>query len=226
MKLLAVLAISTVTLGSVSLANADQLNQNPEGSFIFRAGMAGVMALPETSKIKNSNGFKVKTKSELTGALSLTYLFAPNMGIQLSGTLPSDLDQDWKYGKKKARIDKLNYQQTALTLQYYIDTGSSWQPYLGLGASYNRFDPKLSKEAKMAGIKKATSDSTVSPIGEIGVDYYFNQNWLVNASVSYTPTTYQDKATGVDSTTGKTTSAKVKYDFSPVVARLNIGWRF
>ncbi len=225
MKLLAVLAVSTVTLGSVSLANADQLNQNPEGSFIFRAGMAGVMALPESSKIKNSsNGTKVKTKSELTGALSLTYLFAPNMGIQLSGTLPSDLDQDWKNSKGGLRLDKLNYQQTALTLQYYIDTGSSWQPYLGLGASYNRFEPKLTKLEKVIGLTKATSDSTVSPIGEVGVDYYINQNWLVNASVSYTPTTYHQKTTAVDS--GKTVSAKMKYDFSPMVARLNIGWRF
>ena len=75
-------------------------------------------------------------------------------------------------------------------------------------------------EAKHPG-SKFSVDNKISPVGEVGIDYYFNSHWLVNASLSYTTMTLTATAKGAD-----INGEKNKYDFSPVVARLNIGYRF
>ena len=206
-------------------ADTNHLYDLPEGSFIFQGGVTFVAAYPDTTDVISFLPFKkVETKSQLSGALSLTYLFSPDFGIELSGTLPTNLGQTFLPSYAKKRTDTLDYRQTSLALQYYSSFEHGWQTYLGLGISYQQFDPKISALGKQNNYKRITTDSTLSPFGEIGVNYYFNQHWLVNASISYAPTTIKDKAIYIYGNTEEEDS--IRYDFSAMVIRLNMGWRF
>ena len=217
---LAITAAATISGQAV----ADNFNLNNAGHWIVRGGAAEVMPIPQETRVSGGttdSTSKAKNKKSFTGALSLTYLATPHLGLQLAATIPAPLTQEAKeidlnFGK----TESLRYQQTALTAQYYFMPNSQWQPYIGFGIAYNRFNAKIASQYKYAG-EKFSVGSKMSPIAEAGMDYYINSHWLVNASLSYTTMKVNQK---YKSDNGD--RATYKYDFSPVVARLNIGYRF
>ena len=223
-KSLITLAITASAATLSGQAVAGNFNFNNAGHWIVRGGAAEVMPIPQETKVSGTGvepSTKAKNKKEFTGALSLTYLTSPHIGFQLAATIPASLTQDAK--EKNVNLGKsesLQYQQAALTAQYYFMPNSQWQPYVGLGVAYNRFDVKVNSVYKSIGTKFSVG-SKISPIAEAGVDYYINSHWLVNASLSYTTMKLRQKLKDDDDN-----SATFKYNFSPVVARLNIGYRF
>lgn len=197
-------------------------NSNERSGWILRGGVAGIAIYPEKNKVRGSavENPRLTTKSDYTGALSLTYITDNSIGIELASTLPFSLSQEFSGDNvPHTKFDSLKYQQTTLTAQYYFTPHKAWNPYVGLGAAYNSFEPKLGRQAKQEGYKgkKATQ---ISPVIQAGMDYNLNEDWLINASLAYSRMTAKSDVSGAG------TTREIKYDFNPFIARINIGWRF
>ena len=91
-----------ITVAFATLANqaiAASSDQENSGSWIIRGGIAEVIPVPQEVKVKPLTddaagpGTKYKRNKAFTGSLSLTYLLTPNFGLQISGTLPTSIDQ-------------------------------------------------------------------------------------------------------------------------------------
>ena len=215
------------TYGGHYVYDKSSVAYNPAGSWTVRAG--AIWADFATTSSRTTDGFKPRYNSVTSGAASLTWMLADHFGIDLQVNYPYKptirLKDRSGTNYKLGTVDVM--MPTLLAHYYFADPTSRWQPYIGMGVNYTIFyDTSPSSFAKKnAGAKSFDIDNSWGLTGQVGLDYYFTKNWLVNASVSYSDVSSTLKLKGVDEN-GTAMKENVRTNLDPWVYRLNIGWTF
>ncbi|ROS05272.1 outer membrane protein [Sinobacterium caligoides] len=196
------------------------------GDMIVRFGAVKVAPNVDSGPVSLNGAptFKgVEVSDDTQFGISGTYMLAPTVGIELLAATPFEHDITLEEGVK---VGSTKHLPPTLSVQYYPlgASQSKWQPYLGLGVNYTTFfsesvDPEL--EAALGAPAEMELDDSWGLAGQVGVDYYINDKWLINASAMYA-----DINTSATITADNGNVAKVDADLDPWVYRLNVGYKF
>lgn len=185
-------------------AGLAQVNPNDSSSDLYASGFAGA---GNTVSVGNATGL----------AINATYMFAPNMGVEVLGSLPFTHDIEGSGGLAGAgKIGETK--QLPPTVLFVIrgnDAGSGIHPYVGVGLNYTMFFSEETTGA-LAGTKLALDDS-FGPAFEAGADFDINDRWFVNASLWYMNIKTTASVNGTD---------VVDVKINPIAAILGVGMKF
>ena len=217
--------ISALVLACSALLALPTANAYEAGDWIVRAGAAGVYPTGESDDIFPSvlgKGAKVEADYAWSLGLNFTYMATDNIGIELLAAWPFSHDIDCT-GTISAlgTCAETKHLPPTLTAQYHFDTGTKWHPYLGLGINYTYFFDEDTKGT----LADLGSDLSLSGswgfAGEAGLDYEFDNNWLVSAQLWYIgikpEATLSIDGVGTD---------KFDVSINPWVVMLGVGYKF
>lgn len=116
-----------------------------------------------------------------------------------------------------------------ITANYdFASSSSAFQPYVGVGINYTLFfNEEFTSENQALGFSDLDLDDSLGFAAQIGLDYFVNDKWFVNASVRYidisTDATFNLDNAGLnlDNAPGKVT-----VDVAPFVTTLSAGYKF
>jgi outer membrane protein len=168
-------------------------------------------------------GTRVAVDSKVVPELDFTFKFNKQFGMELVlATARHDLKTEGGLlgGVSAGSVRIL---PPTLTFQYYFQTGTAIQPYVGLGVNFTRFySYNLSTPLRAAGVKTVDFKNSFDVAGQVGFDYNFENHWLFNVDVKYIRISTDAKIrlyTGAELDT-------VKVDVDPWVFGIGIGYRF
>jgi outer membrane protein len=176
--------------------------------------------------------------------LNFVYFYDSNWAIELLAATPFKHDIMVDTGAGVAKLGETKHLPPTLSVLYYFDTGSSFQPYVGVGINYTIFFEDSFNSA-LTGSSSPTivsiSDGTnTTPVGapldagelnldnswglsaQIGVDYQIDENWSINASARYIDIDTEASFTAV----GGTVPGNVSVDIDPMVYSIMVGYKF
>ncbi|HRD65001.1 MAG TPA: OmpW family outer membrane protein [Candidatus Competibacter sp.] len=200
-------SVLTTVLAGGLLAGAAQAYE--AGDWIVRAGVWGVF--PKSDNLDTPLGM-IEVDNGYSLGINGTYMFTPNIGLEVIGALPfkHDINLD---GTKIASTYQLP--PTVLVQYHFMPTGTI-HPYAGVGLNYTFFwDEKTT--GPLSGTKLSL-DPSWGLAGELGIDIDVAPNWFVNATVSYMDIDTKAKSNVLG------TLGTVEID--PWVVGLNVGTRF
>jgi outer membrane protein len=221
-KQILIAAIAALGLSGAAVAHEP-------GDIILRAGV--MYADPDVDNPKSIewNGrkydyeAKMEVKSDTQFGLSATYMILPHFGLELMASSPfthkfREKNEDGKY-----TLGKVSRLSPTISAQYFfLNPKSKFQPYVGLGLTYNVFyDEKLSREMKADGVKSFKVDDSVGVAGQIGMDYKIGEHLMLNASIwkMTMPAKLNIKSTDGD-------KGKLDLDIDPWVYFIGMGYKF
>ncbi|WP_290702897.1 OmpW family outer membrane protein [Amphritea sp.] len=165
--------ISALVMGA-SLVTAANCMAYESGDMVLRVGLANVN--PNTSNNTVVAGLDVEDNTQV--GLAGTYMLTNNIGVELLAATPFTHD----ITLNGAKVGETKHLPPTLSLQYYpMESGSAFQPYIGVGINYTAFFSESTTGA-LAGTKLELEDSW-GLSAQLGVDYSINDQWLVNAAV-------------------------------------------
>lgn len=224
------LATSILALSAV----APNLYAHQAGDILVRAGAVTVTTGESSSSIHSSAlgdlGGKASLNNNTQLGLNFAYMFTDKIGIELLAATPFEHKASISgTGAVDGSLGKVKHLPPTLSAVYYpMDSGSAFQPYVGLGINYTVFF-----DEKMSGNAKAGNNTAGLPLdnlkvknswgwaAQIGADYMLTDKILLNAQVRYID--IDTKATVDVVNTGY---AKVDLDIKPVVYMVGVGYKF
>lgn len=183
-------AITTAVLSSASHAYE-------AGDIIVKVGAASVQPSTESSDPIRVTGLPDSNVNGLTGdeqpGASFTYMITDHIGIE--GILAAPFETSINVGggvplvTGSPNIGTAKYLPEVISLQYYpMDSSSKLQPYVGVGINYTAFfeeETSLAVNNSIAGPSTLKIENSTGFAGQLGVDYEFQDDWVVNAAVWY-----------------------------------------
>ncbi|WP_165953498.1 outer membrane protein OmpW [Shewanella decolorationis] len=214
--------VSTLIAATLLAAGfSASVSAHQAGDIIVRAG-AVVVAPNESSDdvvipgVGNLGEFKVSNDTQL--GLNFGYMLTDNIGIELLAATPFSHDVSLAGVGKIAETKHL---PPTLVAQYYFgDAQSKLRPYVGVGVNYtNFFDNDFTNDlgGSLTDLSMSTSWGLAA---QVGLDYQFDKNWLVNASVWYAQ---------IDSDVKfkyQGTPVTISTDINPWVYMVSVGYTF
>lgn len=193
--------------------------QAQEG-WIFRARIIDIAPDASSSQILDT-GTTVDVDSAWTLEVDLTYMFSENVGLELiAATANHDLTTTGG-ALGGADAGSVWVLPPTLTLQYFFGTGDI-RPYIGAGINYTVFyGYDLSADLANLGITDVTFSNSFGFDGDIGVDFYFGDKWLINADIKYIQI-----STDARLKVGSETLDTIAVDVDPWVFGIGAGIRF
>ncbi|MDF7667562.1 outer membrane beta-barrel protein [Orbaceae bacterium ESL0727] len=221
--------ISSITMLIAMGLASSMAYAHSAGEFIVRGGPVYVHPQDKSDHIKiggAKSDLKAKADNDTQLGLNFQYMITDNIAVELLGATPFshqlDLRGGGSTGLAGASLGKIKHLPPTLSAIWYpLDSNYAIQPYVGLGVNYTFFfDEKLSGQAKEAGFHGLDLDSSWGLAAQIGTDYTFYDNWVVNAQVRYID--IETKAT----THVGNTKVTANYSLDPWVAMVGIGYKF
>lgn len=231
------------TAGALALlltAGAATAASPQAGDLLVRGGLTAVIPTnqPDSDSIVLDDGLPppfggldtgTEAKVENGYALGLTfdYMITNNWSVELLLALPyfkHDIKADG--GDLEAlgvdKIAEIKMLPPTLLGQYHFQTGTNWTPYVGAGVTYFWVLDE-SNELPSLGLGADQADVSVSNAwgvgGQVGVDWFLNNDWLINFSARYVWLETDAEVKGV---TKKVDNVKI----NPVILGLHVGYRF
>lgn len=169
-----------------------------------------------------------------TATFGALHMFTDHLAAELTLGVPPTLDVDLTVPNgtppvSHPRAAKARAWTPALVGKWlFLEPGSQWRPYVGLGVMYARFDRIRINAADplvatLAG-GSAELDSSWAPVYNAGIIYNINDRWSINASVSYIPLKTDVTLGGGAGAPGVTTTTRL--DINPTDYVVRIGYRF
>ncbi len=209
----ACLVFALVLLVAPILAHAQE-------GWIFRARVINIAPDASSSQILDT-GTTVDVDSAWTLEVDLTYMFSENVGLELiAATANHDLATTGG-ALGGANAGSVWVLPPTLTLQYFFGTGDI-RPYVGAGINYTVFyGYDLSADLASLGITDVTFSNSFGFDGDIGVDFYIGDKWLINADIKYIQI-----STDADLKVGSDILDTIAVDVDPWVFGIGAGIRF
>src|SRR3990167_5543378 len=171
-----------------------------EGDIIVRAGAITVDPHEDSGEINvggvPQGGTKATLDSDTQLGLNFAYMLTDHVGIELLAATPFSHDVGTK-GLGGLKLGSIKHLPPTLSAVYYpMESGSVFQPYVGLGLNYTWFfDTELTSEAEGQGFNGLDMDDSWGLAYQVGADYMLTDNLMLNAQVRYididtTGTTY------------------------------------
>jgi outer membrane protein len=205
MKTLAsALAIATLALGAVSVAQA------ADSKFVVKVGVAGV--IPKSNNGTLLNGIlETDVGKSYRPSITFEYMVTPNLGIEVLGAWP--FRHDIKLNTvKSGRVDVL---PPTVSVKYHFMPNSVASPFVGAGINYTF----MYNEKTMGPIRNSDLDikNSWGFAATAGVDFNISKNWLVGVDLRWIQMRNDVRVDGAK-------VGKVKVD--PWVIGAAVGYRF
>jgi len=222
---------------SLMLAAPAVVSANEAGDILVKAGLAYVK--PDTGKSaayvaggESGYDLTVGDDTQLYGAIA--YFIDSNWAIEAIVATPFTHDvaisgDGALDSLPSTNIAEVTHLPPIVSVLYYFDTESAFQPYLGLGINYTFFwDEKFNTTGDTVGFSDLSLDSSVGYAVQAGFDYYFDEALFINASIRYadiqTDVTFNlqnDDLGTTDTLPGSST-----IDVDPMVYTISLGYKF
>lgn len=199
-----------------------------EGDIIVRAGAITVDPHESSSDINAGGadipGSKATLDSNTQLGLNFAYMLTDHVGIELLAATPFSHSVAVK-GVDPTRdgsLGDIKHLPPTLSAVYYpLESGSVFQPYVGLGLNYTWFfDTELTSSAEGRGFNGLDLDDSWGLAYQVGADYMLTDSLMLNAQVRYID---------ID-TTGTThlgaAKVEVDVDVDPFVYMVGLGYKF
>lgn len=196
-----------------------------EGDIIVRAGAITVDPHEDSGEINvggvPQGGTKATLDSDTQLGLNFAYMLTDHVGIELLAATPFSHDVGTK-GLGGLKLGSIKHLPPTLSAVYYpMESGSVFQPYVGLGLNYTWFfDTELTSSAEGRGFNGLDLDDSWGLAYQVGADYMLTDNLMLNAQVRYID---------ID-TTGTThlgaAKVEVDVDVDPFVYMVGLGYKF
>lgn len=182
----------TLKKAAAGLAVTAALGSSPlmayeAGDFIARVGAAGVFPTGESEDLQAVPGGYVEADDAWSLGVTFSYLVTDQIGIGVLGAWPFKHDIQPKGNLTAVTgsddVAEVTQLPPTVTLQWHIPTGSNFHPYVGAGVNYTYFFDEDTKGALSDA--DIDIDNSWGLAAEAGVDYLFDNDWLVSAQVWY-----------------------------------------
>ncbi|MBL0710135.1 MAG: outer membrane beta-barrel protein [Colwellia sp.] len=232
---------SLLTLALLStLSTAAFANQ--AGDILIRGG--ATMVDPDSNKAAvllngadTTMSLSVDDNTQL--GLNFVYFFDSNWAIELLAATPFSHDvilndptnvTGGKYGANLdgAKLGNVKQLPPTLSALYYFDTGTAFNPYVGVGINYTIFfDEKFTSTPDTVGFNDLELDGSFGYAVQVGADYELDDNWSINASIRYIDIS-SDASFDLKDPTGSGLSGKgtATVDIDPMVYSIMVGYKF
>ncbi len=159
-------------LGLVLLA-VPPVQAKEQGDWVIRFGGSYV-------EPKSDNSELVSVDGQMGVTFNFSYFMTRNLAVEVLAALPYEHDINLVNGPRVASTKHL---PPTVSLQYHFLPDARVQPYVGLGLNYTMFFSE-DTTGPLAGADLKLDDSW-GWAGEVGVDFPFNEKWLLNFSARY-----------------------------------------
>lgn len=175
------------------------------GDVVLRVGVA--MTDPAGDGLNVAGVGHIDAKDDTQPGLSASYMLTNNVGVAVLAATPfkHDITLDG------VTIGETKHLPPTVTLQYHIDTGTEFRPYLGAGVNYTQF---FSEKSVLGDLDLKHSFGLAA---EAGFDYALNNRWALNAAVYYAD---------IDTTTKLNGSKLGDVEIDPWVYMLGVSYKF
>jgi outer membrane protein len=182
----------------------------------------GVTRYDTHAKTSGITGIGVPAGADASVGDATTVIFVaeraitPNIGVELVLGVPPKIKARaaGSVGFLGEVMSARNVAPTLLLNYHFGQPGDAWRPYVGIGVNYTKFEDVKSPLAEQVEM----SDS-VGPTVQAGIDYFFNKQWGLFASVAAVKVKSDLVATG-------TTVLTTTIDFRPLVYSAGVSYRF
>jgi len=175
-----------------------------KGDWIVRAGVSVVD--PDSKGLDLGGGTYVSADSATSLTVNGEYLFADSWGVELLAAYPFEHDIEVD-GSKVGSTKQL---PPTLNVKWHPSIGMI-APYIGVGVNWTIF---FSEESVLGDL---SLDDSFGIGGQIGFDWVFANNWLLNADVRYIQIETDAKVDGSD---------VGSVDINPWVYGVHVGYKF
>jgi outer membrane protein len=216
------------------------------GDWLVRGGFTGVFptSQPDSDNIildrdlpaplgGLDTGTQAKVKNGYALGLTFGYMITNNWAVELLAALPYfkhdiEADDGVLEGLGVDKIGEIKMLPPSLNGQYHFNTGSPWKPYLGAGVTYFWVLDESNKlgTVDLPGLGPTDLsgadfkvDNTWGPNVQVGVDYIFSNNWMINADLRYM---WLETKAEVEGVTEQVDNVKI----NPVVFSVQVGYKF
>jgi len=205
--LVSALALAALTLGAAGGAQA------ADPKFIVKLGAADVEPKSDNGTLNGGALGKLNTDidNSIRPSVTFEYLIIPNLGVELLAAWPFRHDVNLN-GANMATVDVL---PPTLSLQYHFLPGKIVSPFIGAGINYTFIYNEETRGA-IAGTK-LDIDNTWGFAAHAGIDFNFNEHWLMTVDARWIQIRGDAKLNG-------TKLGTVEVD--PMVYGIAAGYRF
>ena len=215
---------------------APSVQAHQAGDIIVRAGAVTVQTHESTSGVKGDRGTlatlgniggKASINNDTQLGLNFAYMVTDHWGVELLAATPFKHNVSIKGTQAPAVADgtlgSFKHLPPPLSAVYYpMDSGSVFQPYVGLGVNYTTFfDESVSSSAKQRGFTSLNINDSWGWAAQVGADYMLTDNIMLNGQIRYIDIDTTAYASHKD--LGR---AKVNVDVKPWVYMVGLGYKF
>ncbi|QOL26415.1 outer membrane beta-barrel protein [Thalassotalea sp. LPB0316] len=228
-NLLAVAVLSSLSLSA--FAGGFQA-----GDMVVRGGLVNVQ--PDSSEFTIYAGGEpvdlglgnllASVEDDTQVSLNFVYFYDSNWAVEVLAATPFSHDITVNLGDgTKTNLGKTKHLPPTVSALYYFDTNSNFKPYVGAGVNYTFFfDEKFNSAMEGPDSPLELSDLKLKNSwglsAQIGADYYFDDNWSINASVRYIDIHTKARFKALDGAA----DGHVNVDIDPMVYSLQVGYKF
>ena len=196
----------------------------------MRAGAITVDPHEDSSDINAGGtdiaGSKATLDSDTQLGLNFAYMVTDHVGIELLAATPFSHSVGVKGVDPSldGSLGDIKHLPPTLSAVYYpLETGSAFQPYVGLGLNYTWFfDTELTSSAEGRGFSGLDLEDSWGLAYQVGADYMLTDNIMLNAQVRY----IDIDTTGTTYLGGGTVKVDVDVDVDPFVYMVGLGYKF
>ena len=206
-----------------------------QGTWILRAGVGTVA--PDSGNLVIDDGvtttsIDVDDGTSLT--LSATYMFTPNWAFDILAAWPFSHDinlsvvdnVDPGFNPVSIKAGETDHLPPTFSLQYHFLPDANFQPYVGAGVNWTTFfNTEVTSDLVAAGINDLDLDDSFGLALQLGADWAFDNNWVVNFDFRYIDIE-TDATVGYVTPVPLATEEIGKVAIDPFVYSINIGYRF
>jgi outer membrane protein len=158
-------------LTAVALAQAAAAQD--AGEWIVRSGFHSI-------EPKSGNHALVVVEDNIGLTFNVTYMFAPNWGVELLAALPFLHEITLNGAGAVAETDLL---PPTLSAQYHFNPNGRVRPYVGAGLNYTIFSDERTWGALQG--SKLDLSSSFGPAAQLGVDFDLLPGWFINVDARW-----------------------------------------
>jgi len=202
------------------------------GTWVLRAGVGTVA--PDSNNYVENDGTTTLTIDVDDGTsltLSGTYMFSPNWGFDILAAYPFNHDiklsvvdnTDPGLPAVSIKAGETDQLPPTFSIQYHFLPDATFQPYAGAGLNWTTFfNSEVTQELTDAvGITDIKLDDSFGLALQLGADWVFSNNWLINFDVRWI-----DIDSDLSASDGTTEAEVGTVNIDPWVYAINIGYRF
>lgn len=212
-----------------------------KGDWVLRAGVGMVMPkddnlrLPEITIDPLTINATVQVDDGTSLTLSATYMFTENWAFDILAAWPftHDVDLDATIfdgvstDSGTVPFGEVEHLPPTFSIQYHFAPDAMFQPYVGLGVNYTTFlSEDLHPDVVEAGIVDFSLDDSFGVAAQVGADWMFSDQWLVNFDFRWINIESDITATVDDGLSPPETGKLGTVEIDPWVFAINIGYLF